>query len=329
MPPHRPTPETLPISPSLRPRTVVPAPEAPRRIGMGRRALHVIGLTLALPACVPGPEAEPDAMEALPRASVDILLPGSDVTAFSVSYLRGGPENGPRVIYVHGTPGAADGWADFLMDPPVGKAGAQPLAYDAIAIDRPGFGESGPKSGAVTSLEAQAAALLPFLEDKSGIRPVLVGHSLGGPVVVQAAVSYPDKVGGLVITAGSLDPDLEDIHPMQWVGEWMVIRSVLPRAIRNANKEIIALEAELRRLQPSLGDIALPIVIVHGTQDNLVPFANVAFMEKHLTGTADLEIVVLEGVNHFLPWNSKSAIDSAVARVFTLMQADDEPPAAP
>ncbi len=295
-------------------RTVVPAPA---RIRYRRHGLiHAVTLVLALPGCVPGPDMSADERDALDRDSLEVpaLLP--DVTEpVTISYLKGGTPGAPRVVYVHGTPGEAMGWADYVASD-VAPGG---LRVETIAIDRPGFGESGPPSGEVTSLTAQAAALEPFLHVRDGVKPILVGHSLGGPIVARAALDYPERVGGLVIAAGSLDPDLEDIHPLQWVGEWPIIRSILPRPMRHANREILALEAELQTLAADLDQIDMPVVIVHGTEDDLVPFANVAFMEKSLTSAAPLEVVVLEGINHFLPWNSKPALDEAVARVAVLM----------
>ncbi len=291
-------------------RTVVPL----ETLDSGRtphRVIHSLTMLIAVTtgACAPGPQAPPAQLDALPRttASVAGIVEAETVT---ISALTGGDPDGRRVIFVHGTPGSARGWGDYLIAPPEG--------HDYIAIDRPGFGESGPV-GAVTRLQAQAKALEPFLVQREGAWPILVGHSLGGPVVVQAAADFPDKVGGLVIVAGALDPDLEDVHFMQPVGEWPVVRRLVPRPLRNSNRELMALEAELRLLEARLPAIAVPTVIVHGTADNLVPFENVAFMEARLTGVAGLKIMELEGRNHFLPWHSKSTIDAAIAAVQQMM----------
>ncbi|MFX6532648.1 alpha/beta fold hydrolase, partial [Acinetobacter baumannii] len=68
-----------------------------------------------------------------------------------LSYLKAGNQDGPRVILVHGTPGSASAWADYLTQPPPG--------VEVLALDRPGFGHSGP-AGAVTGLAEQAAAVV-------------------------------------------------------------------------------------------------------------------------------------------------------------------------
>jgi pimeloyl-ACP methyl ester carboxylesterase len=220
----------------------------------------------------------------------------------TLSYLRGGAPGDSLLVLVHGTPGSATGWADYVLDPPPG--------IEVIALDRPGFGQSGPP-GAVTSLREQAAAVLAVLPT-DGRRVVLLGHSLGGPVVAQLAADHPERVYALVLLAASLDPALEAIHPMQHVGQWAPVRSLLPRAIRNANAELMALESELRDLASRLPEIRARVVIMHGTADDLVPVANVAFMLARLTGAACLKTVLLEGSNHFLPWNSPAQVREAV-----------------
>ena len=72
-------------------------------------------------------------------------------------------------------------------------------------------------------------------------------------------------------------------------------------------------KAELEQLEPLLKQVTAPFIIVHGTEDDLVPFANVAFMQKHLSAVRCRKTVVLPGLNHFLPWNSEPAVRDAMA----------------
>ena len=205
-------------------------------------------------------------------------------------------------MLVHGTPGAATAWADYLLQPPAG--------WEVVALDRPGFGQSGP-AGAITTLAGQAAAVAALLP-QDGRPVVLLGHSLGGPIVAQVAVDHPGRVTALVLLAASLDPAQEAIHPMQHVGAWPGVRSLLPRTLRNANAELMALKPELEALALRLPSITAKVVIVHGTQDDLVPVANVPFMQARLTGARCVKTVLLSGRNHFLPWNSADVVRQAI-----------------
>ena len=164
---------------------------------------------------------------------------------------------------------------------------------------------------AIASLAAQAAAVAALLP-QDGRPTVLLGHSLGGPVVAQVAIDHPQKVSGLVLLAASLDPALEVIHPMQHVGDWVLVRKLLPRVLRNSNSELLALKDELDALAPQLSRISAKVVIVHGTLDDLVPVANVPFMQARLSGSRCIKTVLLEGRNHFLPWNSQAVVREAI-----------------
>jgi pimeloyl-ACP methyl ester carboxylesterase len=271
-----------------------------------RRSLAALSVVLVTTGCAPpGTRLQAKAAEPLRHAvRVDSPLNAS------VSYLQSGDakdgakrgEKGVRIIFVHGTPGSANGWVDYVLEPPPGT--------EVLALDRPGFGESGPDE-AVSSLAAQARAVVALLP-ADGRKAVLVGHSLGGAVVAQVAADHPQRVQALVLLASSLDPAQEKIHPLQPIGRMWPINAMLSRTMRNANEELMLFKAELDALQPVLHRITAPTIIVHGTLDDLVPFANVAYMQAQLTGVKSLKTVVLEGQNHFLPWNSEAQVREAV-----------------
>jgi hypothetical protein len=42
-------------------------------------------------------------------------------------------------------------------------------------------------------------------------------------------------------------------------------------------------------------------------------------MKKHMTGTKAMDVTVLDGLNHFLPWNSKDKVDAAITKAFAMM----------
>jgi len=260
----------------------------------------MLATALSVVACVmgpPSPVSTPAQVAALERTVV------VDANGRTVSFLRGGREGARRVIYVHGTPGDATAWVDFLADP-VGDT-------EAIALDRPGFGASA-ASGPVPSLKDQAAAIEPFLVEVGGKKPILVGHSLGGPIIARVAADYPDRVGGIVIVAGSLDPGLEKIMWMQHLGDTRVMRSVLPQFLVTTNDELLPLEAELRELQPLLAGVTCPVAIVHGTRDDLVPYSNVEFMQHAFPEGAIRRVDSIAGAGHFIPWEHAKAIRDAV-----------------
>lgn len=256
-------------------------------------------MVLATLGCMaPGPRRTAADTEPLRRS---VAVP--EAIGGMLSTLVSGDPRGPRVLLVHGTPGAATGWTDYLLEPPPG--------VELVALDRPGFGRSGP-DGALVRLADQAAAVAALLPD-DGRPAVLVGHSLGGAIVARVAAEHPGRVAAVVLLAASLDPAQERIHPMQWFGAWAPVRALLPRAIRNANAELMALRPELLELEALLPRVRAPVLIVHGDADDLVPVANVDFMRARLAGARCVQTRVLPGRNHFLPWNAEPEVRAALA----------------
>jgi len=200
--------------------------------------------------------------------------------------------DGPVIAFIHGSPGSADGWVDYLIDPTIPGT--------KMAIDRPGFGASGFARGDET-LPQQARALGQLLKDRPAI---LVGHSFGGPVALQAAHDLEKQIQGVLLVATAADPVLERILAIQHFGEWPGVRNMLPRIIRSANRELIALPHGLAELGPKLAKITAHISVIHSDDDVLVPFENVAYLKRELRDCASFVEQRLTGRNHFLPWNS-------------------------
>ena len=237
----------------------------------------------------------------LERLSVDAPSPLS----VTISYLRGGNPDGRRIVFVHGTPGNAKGWAEYLLNIKESRL--------HIAVDRPGFGKSAPRK-AVVSMARQAAAIKPFLQQGRSKKAILVGHSLGASVAVKTALDHPDLVGGLLLLAGAMDPDLEEANLIQLLGTFRPLAHLLPRDIDNANRELLSLKRELAVMADVLNTITIPIHIVHGDRDPLVPYANVAYMEKKFA-KAPLDVTTLKNTDHFIPWHSKPAVDAALEQL--------------
>lgn len=247
------------------------------------------------------------------RESVDAETPIGPIT---LAYLRSQTAAPQRVIYVHGTPGDASGWLNYVRNPVEGT--------ESYAVDRPGFGMTLPMR-AVTGLDAQAASLLPLLDVPEGApKPILLGHSLGGPVVAAVAANYPDRISGIVVAAGSLDPDLEEVLWVQYLGLVPPFSWLISYTADHANKELVALEGELKALKAKLDRITVPVVIVHGTDDDLVPYDNVPFMQSEFVNAARVGLITLDGQNHFLPWNSEAELRAAVLSIMTREPAPQE-----
>jgi pimeloyl-ACP methyl ester carboxylesterase len=227
-----------------------------------------------------------------------------------INYLKAGDSTLPLVVFVHGSPGSLDAFIDFLADTALLKRA------QLITVDRPGFGASN-FGYAEPSLEKQAAYLRPILEENKKHRPIiLVGHSLGGPVIARMAMDYGELVDGLVIVAGSIDPELEPNET--WFRaplatpflKWMV-----PRVFRASNDELYKLKPELIKMLPLWDKIHCRIIVIQGKKDSLVPAGNADFAKKMLTHASSLDFVMKEDMDHFVPWSNPELIRGAILRL--------------
>ncbi len=233
------------------------------------------------------------------------------VGKYTIHYVQTGNENKPLVLFVHGSPGSLSAFIDFLADTTLTS---QSLA---ITTDRPGFGYSNFGIGE-PSLEKQASALKPILEKYKNNRPViLVGHSLGGPVIARMAIDYPDLVDGLVLVAASIDPELEPNET--WFRAPFAtpfLSWILPRSFRASNKEIYQLKPQLEEMLPRWKEIKCPVIVIQGKKDSLVPAGNADFAKKMLVNTS-VKFVLKEDMNHFVPWSNPELIRQAILDILS------------
>ncbi len=113
-------------------------------------------------------------------------------------------------------------------------------------------------------------------------RVLLVGHSYGSPIALLAALEHPDKIGGILLIGGDVDPAQEKPMWIQYFFGWRLTSWVLPRSLRQCNREMLTVGDDLKKVQALLPSLAVPVVMLHGDQDPLVPVENVAWMEAQL-----------------------------------------------
>jgi len=104
---------------------------------------------------------------------------------------------GPQtLVFVHGWTGSLDMWR--LQAPEFAAKG-----FRVIALDLPGHGRSDAPQIAYT-MELFANAVDAVMRDAGVAQAVLVGHSMGSPIVREFYRRHPDKTRALVSVDGSL-----------------------------------------------------------------------------------------------------------------------------
>jgi len=213
------------------------------------------------------------------------------------------------IVFIHGTPATAAVFGEQFRNP-------FPRA-NLTALDRPGFGASGPDLRR-PSLEDSANAIGVLLANAPRRRTILVGHSYGAPVALLAALKFTNEVAGVVLIGGSVDPAQERSYWIQRIADWPMVSWLVPRSLRQCNRELLTLRDDLVRLKPQLAALAVPVVMLHGGKDSHVPLANVDYLRAQLAAAGKSNLfdrLVFPSYNHFIPWEHPDAVEAAIKKV--------------
>lgn len=168
--------------------------------------------------------------------------------------------DGVPIVFWHALGPAASGATIGEAAPVLAERG-----YRTVAIDAPGFGGS-------DLLSPDRYRIAPILELVAGVvaaleleRPVLMGHSWGGAVMMAAAAAAPGDARALVLLdSGHIDyGNLDDVDPSKPWEDWLA--AAAERTARWPNEA--ALEADLRDAIPRWSDDLLACFLP-GTHDD-------------------------------------------------------------
>lgn len=250
-------------------------------------------------------------------------------------YEASGDPAAPPLVFLHGIGGAGRGWRNQLD--------AFGDRYFAVGWDMPGYGGSRPL--AAPTIEAFAEALKDFLKQLGAVRPVLVGHSIGGMIVQRLLVDNPDLAGAVVLAQttsafGSADGEWQKnfiaarLGPLDR-GETMVsmapglvagligdspdpagvalaldcMAAVRPDTYRATMRAMIGFD--LRR---AIADIKIPTLFLSGSKDNNAPARTMAKMAGLVPGATYVE---LEGVGHLASFERPHEFNRVLADFLT------------
>lgn len=236
-----------------------------------------------------------DAIMAFRKNQVQLSFHDLEIEGHNIHYAQTGNDTLPTLIFIHGSPGSWDAFEAYLQDEELLKK------FRMVSIDRPGFGFS--DFGRSENLGTQSNLISPCFRQLANGKPLyLVGHSLGGPLIIKLSADNPGRFSGLVILAGSVDPLLEEKESWRVPLMHFPLEYLAPGAMRPSNKELWWLKKDLVDLKKDFAKIDCPVIIVHGDQDNLVPVANSDYARKMLIHSPSVQLRILPGANHFIPW---------------------------
>lgn len=252
-----------------------------------------------------------------------------ELDGLRIRYARRGAAEGTPVLFIHGFGGDLDNWL-FNIDA-IGEK------HPVIALDLPGHGQSAAKLPG-TSLAALADFVSRFMAVIDVPQAHLVGHSVGGAIAAQLALTQPQRVLSLsLIDSAGFGPDINtgytegftraasrrELKPVlerlfkdpTLVSRQMVDDVLKYKRLDGVSELLEALNSGLfkdgRQLaQPglSLAESGKPVLVIWGRDDQIVPAAHAA------NAPAGATVALFDGVGHMAQMERAGDVNRLILR---------------
>jgi len=214
--------------------------------------------------------------------------------------------SGPPLILIHGIGGDADEWALCIE--------ALSARHRVLALDLLGFGRSD-KPAIEYGIAVFVEVLDHFLRELDIPRAALVGNSLGGWIAAAFALHFPERVNklALVDTAGvwtgptdlPFDPrvsthaHMRDIMEQVFYDKSLATNELVDLAYRQhlergdgytIDRLLQNLRAGQERLDDTISQLTMPVLLIWGEEDDLIPVENARRIHQLIPGSR-LEII--------------------------------------
>jgi hypothetical protein len=177
----------------------------------------------------------------------------------------------PVLLYLHGARWNVSGSA-FRMER------MRELGFSVLGVDYRGFGKSTQQLPSETMAYEDARAAWDWLARQYPDRPrYIFGHSLGGAIAIELAAQVGDEAGTLVEGTFTSIPDV--VSSFKW--GWLPVSPLITQRF------------EAVKRVPAIGS---PLLVVHGSQDQLIPPA--LGRQLYEAATGQKAFVLVEGGSH-------------------------------
>jgi pimeloyl-ACP methyl ester carboxylesterase len=225
------------------------------------------------------------------------------------------PGGGTPLVLVHGLGDRGEAWAAVM--PKLRKQG-----YHVYALDLLGYGRSPKPADGDYSIGMQEKLVYDFIQAIGLQKPEVAGWSMGGWVSLKLALDHPEMVDRLIVfDAAGVDyartyPDTvfhptnaEELarlaHLLEPEGKPLpafVVRDALRKFANQQwviDRGIAAMLTKKDILDDRLGQMQVPLLIIWGDQDLLLPLDMVGEKMHRLDPQSELD--VMQGCGHLVP----------------------------
>ncbi len=255
-------------------------------------------------------------------------------TGIEQQYFTCGPKEGEKILLLHGITDGHLSW--YQMAPLLAEAG-----YYCIMPNYRGNGKTSAPDCLPEGYTAEMIAEDMFaLMDREGFfeeGPVhLAGHSYGSMIAQIMALARPDSFRTLTLIGTGMECQQEGVLPEmveeilaftdpvseEYVREWTLMTNEDPDFCEAVYRHTLALTATawknlfaglLRFRNPNIGKTKAPILVLWGTEDNMLTAEDQAKLKEALKGKRDVTFTDMEGTGHNGYWDSVRAAEDYTA----------------
>lgn len=232
-----------------------------------------------------------------------------EVGPHRIHYLVAG--DGPPLVLVHGVAMSASDLAPLFR--------TLAREHRVYAPDLLGYGGSDQPRDSDYSIATQANVVGGFLDAVKLQQPDVMGLSMGGWVALKIAAEHPERIRRLVLVSSAgfefrttlhersfsaqTIPELQTSLRMQTDRADLIPMFVLRDILRTSKQKAWIVRASMRAmlttrrelLDGKLERVRMPVLLVWGTKDRIIPFTLAARMQRELP---QAKLVSLEGCGH-------------------------------
>lgn len=224
------------------------------------------------------------------------------------------------VIYIHGAGGSHLDWSPELRQLP---------QANAIALDLPAHGKSSPPHR--TTISDYADDVMALVDALSLQQAIFAGHSMGGAIAQQIAVSYPERVRGLILIGTgaklSVHPDilnriLTDYEAVaDLLSTWLWGDDVDDATKTMTRTQLLKTPPDVTYgdylacnhfdIRAQLPCITAPTLVISGTHDKLTPLKYGQYLADHIPNA---KLAVIDGAGHMLGLEHPQQVAQVIAK---------------
>jgi len=220
----------------------------------------------------------------------------------------------PRLVFIHGAGGTHKVWR------------YQALAFPgSVALDLPGH----PIGVGYNTISEYAKFVTKAIKERGLASVVLVGHSMGGAISIEIALSHPRFLAGIVLVGSGarlrVAPMIKDevtrdyAHAAEVIAQWAYSPKSDTKLRRASVQELLEVPAEVTYgdfqacdqfdKMNEISRIDLPTLLVCGEDDALTPVKYSQYMKERIR---DAQIVIIPGAGHSVMLEKPGDLNNAL-----------------